>query len=150
MLFSKPLIFAKFLQDLSYRPLALMFGLLCPGVKRGDLAWALLLTADGFFSVAEVNGWRSSLVYAHARVLFQNHHTALQRYESIWDTRFWMKMMNMTNLLAFGKDEQIVFWFCGSLNHLFLKNSLLVRLWLSQLPFHCLICRVAQVKVTAA
>ena len=40
---------------------------------------------------------------------FQNNHTALQRYESIWDTRFWMKMMNMTNLLAFGKDEQIDF-----------------------------------------
>jgi len=41
---------------------------------------------------------------------FQNHpQKALQRYESIWDARFWMKMMNMTNLLAFGKDEQIVF-----------------------------------------
>ncbi len=35
MLFS----FAQFLQDLAYRPLALMFGLLCPGVKRGDLAF---------------------------------------------------------------------------------------------------------------
>lgn len=41
---------------------------------------------------------------------FQNNpQKALQRYESIWDARFWMKMMNMTNLLAFGKDEQIVF-----------------------------------------
>lgn len=47
---ASPEFFAKFFsQDLSYRPLALMFGLLCPGVKFGDLAWALLLTADGFF-----------------------------------------------------------------------------------------------------
>ena len=61
---------------------------------------------------------------------FQKHHTkALQRYESIWDARFfWMKMMNMTNLLAFGKDEQIFFLILLVVESSLCKSSLLARL----------------------